>query len=40
MTDAALPSPTRDHVAFYRDPRLLRRALPAVSLAVVLAAST
>src|SRR5215475_6316218 len=38
LTDAALPSPVRDRAAFYRDPRLLRRALPAVSLAVILIA--
>ena len=38
MTDAALPSPTRERFAFYRDPELLRRALPAVSLAAVLIA--
>ena len=38
MTDAALPSPVRDRAAFYRDPRLLRRALPAVSLAAILIA--
>jgi ribose transport system permease protein len=38
MTDAALPSPTRERFAFYQDPKLLRRALPAVSLAAVLIA--
>jgi ribose transport system permease protein len=38
MTDAALPSLVRGRTAFYRDPRLLRRALPAVSLAAILIA--